>query len=68
MLLLELFKQDLEQQHISAHIQIGGEDTVFVSAEVEDVVKGQILTILCDKYHFARGIKPLDDEGGATSV
>lgn len=68
MLLLDLFKEDLKKQDISADIQVGGEDTVFVSANVEDVVKAQVLVILCDKYHFAKGLAPLDEGGGVTIV
>ena len=49
---LEMFKEDLKRQNIEAVVQVGGEDTVFVSSAVPDVVKAQILTILCDKYHF----------------
>ncbi len=68
MLLLDLFKEDLEKQGISANVQVGGEDTVFVGANLDDVVKAQILTILCDKYHFARGVETLDIAGGESGV
>lgn len=39
-------------KHVKCNIQVGGEDTVFVNCCVEDVVKGQIVVILCDKYRF----------------
>lgn len=67
MLLLDLFKEDLKKQGISADIQVGGEDTVFVGANIEDAVKAQVLVILCDKYHFAKGLAPLDEGGGENS-
>jgi len=68
MLLLDLFKEDLKRQDIPADIQVGGEDTVFVGANLNDVVKAQVLTILCDKYHFARGVETLDIAGGESGV
>ncbi len=68
MLLLDLFKEELKKQDIPVDIQVGGEDTVFVSANIEDVVKAQVLVILCDKYHFARGVDALDITGGESSV
>ena len=39
-------------KHVKCNIQVGGEDTVFVNCVTEDVVKGQIVVILCDKYRF----------------
>ena len=62
MLLLDMLVHDLEEQGIHTSIQVGGEDTVFVTGEEDDIVKIQILAILCDKYHFAKGVKPLSDE------
>lgn len=68
MLLLDMFKEDLGKYNIDVDVQVGGEDTVFVSAVVEDVVKAQILSVLCDKYHFAKGFKRIDFEGGEPGV
>lgn len=68
MLLFEMFTDDLNSQGIQANIQVGGEDTVFVHASLDDVVKAQVLVILCDKYRFAKGGKLTVSEGGETDV
>lgn len=36
-------------------IQVGGEDTVFVTFSTEDIVKVQVVSIICDKYYFGKG-------------
>lgn len=68
MLLFNMFTDDLNKQGIQANIQVGGEDTVFVHASLADVVKAQILVILCDKYRFAKGDELIEIEGGETDV
>ena len=37
------------------YVQVGGNDTVFVDFYSDDVVKVQIVAIICDKYRFGRG-------------
>lgn len=54
MLLLEMFKKELAK-YVIANVQVGGEDTVFVTFEADDVVKAQEGVIIADKYHFAKG-------------
>lgn len=63
MLLLQMFQDDLAQ-YVKAEVQAGG-DTVFVTFTTDDVVKAQEAIIICDKYHFAKGMTP---EGGDTGV
>lgn len=58
MLLLDMFKRELAK-YVEADVQVGGEDTVFVSFATDDVVKAQEGIIIADKYHFAKG----GDEG-----
>lgn len=54
MLLFEPFKEELAK-YVEANVQVGGEDTVFVSFATNDVVKAQEGVIVADKYHFAKG-------------
>lgn len=54
MLLLEMFKRDLAS-YVDADIQVGGEDTVFVTFVSKDVAKAQCGMIIADKYYFAKG-------------
>jgi len=68
MLFLPMLTEDLEKQGIPVVLQTGGDDTLFVSGEIEDIVKLQILCILCDKYHFAKGLIPATLEGDDTGV
>lgn len=59
MLLFEPFKEELAK-YVEANVQVGGENTVFVSFATDDVVKAQEGVIVADKYHFAKGGE-LDD-------
>lgn len=59
MLLFDPFKEELAK-YVEANVQVGGEDTVFVSFATDDVVKAQEGVIVADKYHFAKG-GDLDD-------
>lgn len=59
MLLFDPFKEELAK-YVEANVQVGGEDTVFVSFATNDVVKAQEGVIVADKYHFAKGGE-LDD-------
>ena len=54
MLLFESFQRELAK-HIEATVQVGGEDTVFVTFVTNDVVKAQEGIIISDMYHFGRG-------------
>lgn len=54
MLLFEVFKKDLAK-YVDANVQVGGENTVFVSFTTDDVVKAQEGVIIADRYHFAKG-------------
>lgn len=54
MLLFESFKEDLAK-YVEANVQVGGEDTVFVTFSTNDVVKAQEGVIVADRYHFAKG-------------
>ena len=55
MLLLDMMTKDLAKHVENINVQVGGEDTVFVSFFSDDVVKVQIVAIICDKYRFGRG-------------
>lgn len=58
MLLLNLMIQEISKHVDNIDIQVGGEDTVFVSFFSEDIVKVQIVAIICDKYRFGENIDP----------
>ena len=52
MLLLNMMIQDLAKYIANIDVQVGGEDTVFVSFFTEDIVRVQEVAIICDKYRF----------------
>ena len=54
MALLDSFKTELAK-HVEACVQVGGEDTVFVSFNTNNVSRAQCGIIIADKYHFAKG-------------
>ena len=54
MSLLNSFANEITK-FVDAHVQVGGEDTVFVFFQTDDVVKAQEGVIIADKYHFAKG-------------
>lgn len=58
---IDMLQSDLESQGIKGTIQPGMKDLV-VTANVEDCVKGQIFTILVDKYKFWEGGDPNEKE------
>ena len=58
MLLLNMMIQELSKHIDNIDIQVGGEDTVFVNFCSEDIVKVQIVAIICDKYRFGENIDP----------
>lgn len=58
MLLLNMMIQELSKHVDNIDIQVGGEDTVFVNFYSEDIVKVQIVAIICDKYRFGENIDP----------
>lgn len=53
MSLLDFFTKEITQ-YVDAHVQVGGEDTVFVFFQTDDVVKAQEGVIIADKFHFAK--------------
>ena len=55
MLLFDMMVQELAQHIDNVNIQVGGEDTVFVNFCSDDIVKVQIVAIICDKYKFGGG-------------
>ena len=55
MLLLDMMTKELAKHVSNINVQVGGEDTVFVNFCSDDVVKVQIVAIICDKYRFGRG-------------
>ena len=55
MLFFDMFVEELRKHGIKANIEVGGGDTVFAGAVLDDVVKAQIFVILCDKYRLAKG-------------
>lgn len=58
MLLLNLMIQEISKYIDNIDVQVGGEDAVFVSFCSEDIVKVQIVAIICDKYRFGENIAP----------
>ena len=58
MLLLNMMIQELSQHIDAIDVQVGGEDTVFVNFYSDDIVKVQIVAIICDKYRFGENIDP----------
>ena len=60
MLLLNLMVQEISKHVENIDIQVGGEDTVFVNFCSDDIVKVQIIAIICDKYRFGENINPED--------
>ena len=55
MLLLNMMINELSNHVDNIDVQVGGEDTVFVTFCSDDIVKVQIVAIVCDKYRFGRG-------------
>ena len=53
MSLLDFFTKEITK-YVDAHVQVGGEDTVFVFFRTDDVVKAQEGVIIADKFHFAK--------------
>lgn len=51
MRLFEMFKKDLAK-YVNATVQVGGQDTVFVTFTTDDISKAQCGIIICDKYAF----------------
>lgn len=39
--------------HTQCHIQVGGEDTVFLACDA-NMIKCQIIVVICDRYRFGR--------------
>lgn len=62
MLLLDMLVADMARHLNNIDIQVGGEDTVYVSFFTEDIVKVQTIAILCDKYRFGKNLAPLSEE------
>lgn len=62
MLLLNMMVADMAKYLDNIDIQVGGEDTVYVSFFTEDIVKVQAIAILCDKYRFGKNLAPLSEE------
>lgn len=58
MLLLNMMIQELSKHIDAIDVQVGGEDTVFVNFCSDDIVKVQIVAIICDKYRFGENIDP----------
>ena len=61
MLLLNMMVADLSKHLDKIDVQVGGEDTVFVSFFTEDIVKVQVIAIICDNYRFGKDLTPLKD-------
>lgn len=59
MLLLNMMIQDLAKYVENINVQVGGEDTVFVSFYSEDIVRVQEVAIICDKYRFGCQTGPI---------
>lgn len=55
MLLLNMMIQDISKRIDQIDIQVGGENTVFVTFSTNDIVKVQEISIICDKYNFGGG-------------
>lgn len=55
MLLLDMMTKELAKHVDNINVQVGGEDTVFVNFSSDDIVKVQVVAIICDKYRFGRG-------------
>lgn len=60
MLLLNLMIQEISKHVDNISVQAGGEDTVYVSFSSDDIVKVQIVAIICDKYRFGENIDPME--------
>lgn len=54
MQLFEMFEKDLAK-YVNATVQVGGQDTVFVTFTTDDISKAQCGVIVCDKYAFGGG-------------
>ena len=54
MSLFDSFKSELGK-YVTASVQVGGEDTVFVSFCTDDVSKAQCGIIVAERYRFAKG-------------
>lgn len=55
MLLVDAMVADLKKRLPTVDVQVGGEDTVFVSFTTDDIVKVQELSIICDLYYHGGG-------------
>lgn len=58
--------EDFSKHGLTTHIQVGAGDTLFITTEVDDVVKAQIFCILVDSYRFAHGMKGDDSDEEAS--
>lgn len=59
-LLLNQMIRELGKHIDDIDVEVGGEDTVFVNFCSDDIVKVQIVAIICDKYRFGENINPED--------
>lgn len=55
MLLVDAMVADLKKRLPTVDVQVGGEDTVFVSFTTDDIVKVQEISIICDLYYHGGG-------------
>lgn len=55
MFLVDTMVADLKKRLPFIDVQVGGEDTVFVSFSTPDIVKVQEIAIICDKYNSGGG-------------
>lgn len=55
MALVNMLVQDVSKRIDTIDIQVGGENTVYVTFSSEDIVKVQEICIICDKYIFGGG-------------
>lgn len=58
MSLLNLMVEEISKYIDNISIQATGKDTVLVSFCSDDIVKVQIVAIICDKYRFGENIDP----------
>ena len=63
MMLFECFKDDLAH-YVEANVQVGGEDTVFVSFTTNDIARAECAVAICDKYRFGGGANENNSESG----
>lgn len=50
--LVNMFVKDVSKRIDAIDIQVGGENTVYVTFSTSDIVKVQEIAIVCDKYMF----------------